>query len=122
MDCVVYNGTRKKEYRHISCKKQYITEPIDVYSLEVEGGTYVADGIITHNCIYTWRDVNIDDFKNRQNVNGTVVYELNENYRNSRDILNYAKWIISKTSDSPPDESMFMRGTRGQLDRIELNY
>lgn len=117
--------------RHPECIKpvEYLVvdEAQDVSENEWEFFDMLApDGFFMvgdeRQCIYTWRDVNIDDFKNRQNVSGTVVYELNENYRNSRDILNYAKWIISKTSDSPPDESMCMRGTRGIVDRIELNY
>ena len=33
----------------------FIKEPIKVYSLQTEGGTYIADEIVTHNCIYQFK-------------------------------------------------------------------
>ena len=58
MEVIVYdkNAPHKKRYEKISkIEYKYITEPIKVYSLEVEGGTYIADDIVTHNCIYGFR-------------------------------------------------------------------
>lgn len=58
MEVIVYDRTksRRKRYEKISkIEYKHITEPIKVYSLEVEGGTYVADNIVTHNCIYGFR-------------------------------------------------------------------
>ena len=40
--------------------KKYITDSRKVYSLEVEGGNYIADGIVTHNSIYGGQVANLD--------------------------------------------------------------
>jgi hypothetical protein len=72
----------------ISCEKTFITEPIKVYCLNVEPyHYYVADDILTHNCIYAFRGADgdifdsLDDFKR---------YKLTVNYRSFQEILDYA--------------------------------
>lgn len=100
MDVLVYDkgkgSHRNKHYEQIvKVEHKYITEPIKVYSLETEGGTYIGDRIMTHNCIYSFRGANyhyITDFdKMWDNV---TVYNLPTNYRCSKDIVEASNALV----------------------------
>lgn len=125
MDCVVYdnftNKSTKKRFEHIIGNKQYITTPIEVYGLSVEGETYVADGIVTHNCIYEWRDAKPADFLEVASYEDVYTYSLDENYRNGYRILNFAKDIITRTKSHMYDDSIPMRHTSGKVEWVEFN-
>lgn len=66
----------------------------DVYSLAVEfPETYIADGIITHNSIYSWRQAEPKHFIDLQNK-GFKLYKLEYNYRSHQKILDLASEVI----------------------------
>ncbi len=125
MNCVVYdnnNGSRKKRFVNIkNIKYDWINEPIKVYSIETESGNYIADGILTHNCIYEWRDACPDLFYSIIRRADVKTYSLDENYRNGKEILDYAKWIISRTKSKMSDNSYPMRGVYGNVEHLEYD-
>ena len=47
-------------------------------------------------CIYSWKGSRPDLFYGAAAVYGAKMYQLTENFRNSKEILNFAKWIIEK--------------------------
>lgn len=113
MSCLVYNKELKHKKQYEVIKKvdfNYITTPTKVYSLKVEGGSYVADNIITHNSIYGFNGASPETLLNITKARDVKIYHLNENYRNRPAILNFAKGIIQKigltdTSISIRDEA-----------------
>ena len=125
MNCVVYdsnNGSRKKRFVNIkNIKYDWINEPIKVYSIETESGNYVADGILTHNCIYEWRDASPEIFYSIIRRADVKTFSLDENYRNGKEILDYAKWIISRTKNKMSDNSYPMRGVYGNVEHLEFD-
>ena len=100
MDCVIYDPSSAnhshKYFEHIERVERRFSNEM-VYSLEVEGGTYVADGIVTHNCIYEWNGGRPDILMDLTGRHDFVTYSLNENYRNGPTILRFAKRLINNS-------------------------
>ena len=72
----------------ISVQKDYIKEPIKVYSLKVDvHETYIADDIVTHNSIYIFRGATEDVMDKLQNFK---LYSLDVNYRSNQEIIDFA--------------------------------
>lgn len=96
MSCIVYGSETNHKNLHaekiIKVDKCFIPEdnPKYVCALEVEGGTYVADNIITHNSIFQFRGADgavfskLDDFE---------VFKLKKNYRSLQEIIDYATTV-----------------------------
>lgn len=120
MDCVVYgsntNNHSNKHFEEIISDDRETSNEM-VYSLQVEGGTYVADGIVTHNSLYSWAGAEPEVFEGLKNREGVSVYSLNENYRNGRNILNYARKFAWRAGQD--DDSIAMRSFDGQVYEIE---
>ena len=93
MEVIAYDTISKSRKRYETIKKveyEYISEPIKVYSLDVEGKTYVADGIVTHNCIYGFKGCS-DEFLRMCHADVSfTTYYLNQNYRCAPNILAFA--------------------------------
>lgn len=97
MDFIIMDRKEKTNKRYdkiIEVKREFITEPIIVYSLETEHGTYVTDEIITHNCIYGFRNGDVDNIKYLHQLPEFTTYNLCENYRNTPNIINFAEDFI----------------------------
>ena len=111
MSCVCYESNTSHSNKHYEIikqvKKQFINDPIDVYSLETESGTYVADNIVTHNSIYSFKGADPELFDKLIADPGVSVYSLNENYRNGDKILKFAKKVLGKKNSV--DDSIPMR-------------
>lgn len=74
-----------------------------VYDLDVDIlHNYVANGIVVHNSIYSFRGA---DFRNIVNFEkdypNTKVFNLEQNYRSTQNILDAARSIISKNKSHP---------------------
>lgn len=123
MDCLIYDYTpsnhSRKKFEKIIGTKEKIRNSLEVYSLQVEGGTYVADGIVTHNCIYAWRGSKPYLLTNLSKQDDVVTYDLNENYRNGREILIFAKRLIQPTGMY--DTSVAMREFDGNVVQLDYN-
>ena len=100
----------------------------DVFDLNVEGThNFVANGIVTHNSIFSWRGAdisNILDFK--AHYPDATIIKLEQNYRSTRTILSAADAVIAhnrsrigKTlwTDNPTGEPLEL--TIAQDDRAE---
>ena len=87
--------------------------------LNPNGFLYVGD---TRQCIYEWNGARPDLLENVASAPGVKVYNLNENYRNGYNILNFAKGIITRTKSHMYDDSIPMRSTvPGQVEWVEYN-
>ena len=115
MSCLVYNPElkHKKQYEKITeVNYNFIKSPIKVYSLQVEGGTYVADNIITHNCIYSFTGGSLEWMNRTLNDCDTAIYELNTCYRCPKNIIKFAnKFIIG-------DPDVYFTSTESNLEDL----
>lgn len=69
---------------------------IRVYSLDIDvHHNYIADGILTHNCIYSFQGADVSNFKLLQNLNNTVTLPLDITYRCAKSIVDEAKTVFS---------------------------
>lgn len=75
--------------RIVAVSKQFVSDsqPIQVCALQVEGETYVADGIVTHNSIFQFRGADGAVFTK---LEGFEVCKLKRNYRSYQEIIDYA--------------------------------
>ena len=93
------------EYDANDRKGHYVTitdvtikkEPTTVYGLSVEGyHNYVADGILTHNCIYSFRGSNVNNIMSIREYDTDVqTILLEQNYRSSGTIVRASNAFIS---------------------------
>ena len=75
-----------------------VTKRQHVYDLDIERThNFIANGILTHNCIYTWRGATIEnllEFESDYPEAETVVLE--HNYRSSANLVDAANAVIEK--------------------------
>ncbi|MBI5400642.1 MAG: UvrD-helicase domain-containing protein [Candidatus Yonathbacteria bacterium] len=71
-----------------------------VYDLNIEHThNFIANGIATHNSIYSWRGANLQNILNfEQDYAGSKTIFLEENYRSTQTILAVANDIIKKNT------------------------
>lgn len=103
MSALCYDEDKKnsshKKYDLIT-KKEYIkNKDTRVYSLKVEGQNYVADGIVTHNCIYSFRSADVSIFLDMAKDPQTKVYMMTKNYRSGADIIEFANYFMDSVED-----------------------
>ncbi|MGH8482455.1 MAG: UvrD-helicase domain-containing protein [Nevskiaceae bacterium] len=69
----------------------------EVYDLNVKGThNYVANGIVTHNSIYSWRGAKVENMMRlEKDFPGTQVVRLEQNYRSTGTILKGANKLIA---------------------------
>ena len=90
MEILISQGEKITVDKVVKVKK--IECESDVYHVEVEkAGNMIADGIVSHNCIYEWRGSNNQYIMNFDNdwLNTKIIH-LNTNYRSSADIIETA--------------------------------
>jgi len=79
-------------------------EPYDnfVYSLQVSKyQTYVADSILTHNCIYSFAGASIDSFERFKNKPNTLMLPLSISYRLPLSGVELAKQVYPEIEPNP---------------------
>lgn len=72
--------------------------------------------------IYRWNGADPKYILNLMNENWVKVYDLNENYRNGANILNFAKSIIRLNGIDYRDNSVSMYEKRGRVIDVECSY
>ena len=105
MDFLIHDETQKHKKKYEQIKKveyDFIKEPIKVYSLQTEGGTYIADEIVTHNCIYQFKGASDKYLRNLYLDAKCKTYLLNKNYRCAPNIISYADSLIASMSKLSP--------------------
>ena len=94
---------KNKEYtdKYIIRKPEVITDinyeygNFEVFSLEVEEHhNYVADGILTHNCLYSFAGSDPNSFEALVNRPNTKCLPLSISYRCGKNIVDFAKKIV----------------------------
>lgn len=79
--------------------KVIIDNTVKVYGLKIDPTeTYVADGILTHNSIYSFKGGNVNIFLKLVEDGLFNVFYLTNNYRNSKQVLEMSQQIISQVS------------------------
>ncbi len=74
---------------------EYHKGEVDVYSLDVEDlHNYVADGILTHNCLYSFAGSDPNSFNTLANLPNTVCLPLSISYRCGKNIVKFANRIV----------------------------
>jgi DNA helicase-2/ATP-dependent DNA helicase PcrA len=74
--------------------------PATLYDLDVaEVHNFVANGIVTHNSIYSWRGAEIENIlRFEKDFRGAKVVRLEANYRSTRPILGAASGLIARNA------------------------
>jgi hypothetical protein len=89
----------------------------DVFCISIEGtGTYVGNGILTHNSIFAFKGGDVQIFLSLMNNPDWKAYQLTENYRTAKSILMYANSIVNKADNIIKKNVVFKNENKGQLD------
>ncbi len=91
-------------------------EDTDVYCLEVDGGLYIADDMITHNSIFSFKGGDVNIFLSLMHNEEWQPYFLTENYRTARSILMYANSIVQNADDIIKKDVEFKNENVGSLE------
>lgn len=111
-DSYKYAGTRIKSIEYTNDEKR-------VYSLSVSRShTYVADGVATHNCIYSFMGSDYRSFDELRKLPNTVSLPLSISYRCAQDVVNYAK-RFNKQIEAKPDAPKGMVKFGAKIDEIQ---
>src|SRR5829696_1599072 len=90
-----------------------------VYDLDVEGThNFVADGLATHNSVYSWRGAdirNILDFE--RDYPEAKVVKLEQNYRSTQTILDAANAVVANNA-SRKAKALWTAGGEGERIRV----
>jgi len=114
---VIFNS--KGQPKIVKSVEKIRNQHSQVYDLDVEKThNYIANGIVTHNSIYSWRGArvsNILDFE--KDFPGAKTILLEENYRSTKNILGVANDVIRK-NESRIEKNLFTQNHEGE--KLEL--
>src|SRR3989338_3257327 len=94
----------KNNYDIVEKVERIPAKNVRVYDLDIENThNLIANGIVTHNCIYTWRQAEIENLLSFERIfSKAKVVRLEQNYRSTRTILAAANSVIEKNSNRIP--------------------
>jgi DNA helicase II / ATP-dependent DNA helicase PcrA len=94
-----------------------------VYDLEVDGAhTYVANGVLVHNSIYSFRAADIRNILEFENAfPDTTVIVLEQNYRSTQTILDAANAVIANNFGRKPKELWTEQGIGEKIVRYHAD-
>ena len=86
-----------------------------VFDLDVEKThNFIANGIVTHNCIYSWRGANLKNILSfEKDYPNAKIILLEENYRSTGNILEAANEVIKKNKFRP-EKNLFTKNKTGE--------
>lgn len=86
-----------------------------VYDLDIERThNFIANGIVTHNCIYSWRGASIEHIMNfERDFPDAQILLLAENYRSTKTIIAAANDAISKNVNRR-DKELYTKNEDGE--------
>lgn len=113
----VYEGANRPPWRQIEHIDKYRVKET-VYSLDVDKHhTYIADGLITHNCLYRFAGATPDAFLNPP-IDDTFKRVLSQSYRVPRAVHAFAQGIVDKIRVREPKQYM-PRDFEGDVARLD---
>ena len=91
------------------------TPKIIVFDLNIEKThNFIANDIVTHNCIYSWRGANLRNILNfEKDYPAAKIVLLEENYRSTKNILSAANEVIKKNKYRP-EKNLFTQKPAGE--------
>lgn len=93
-----YTPSWHNTYEQVISIKQ--EEPCEVYSLDIEEDhNYIADGILTHNCIYQFRGTTNEYIKTLAKAPNWKLVKLYRNYRSTKQICDFANKFSKYAKD-----------------------
>ena len=97
MEVLEYDKSNSKGNYSTIIDVSSVQEETMVYGLSIEKyHNYVADGILTHNCVYSFRGSNIDNMMNIRKFDKDVqTILLEQNYRSSNNIVKASNGFIA---------------------------
>lgn len=103
------------DYDVVSKVSHLPTSKIKVYDIDVEKThNFIANGIFTHNCIYSWRGANIKNILTfEKDYKDAKIVLLEQNYRSTQNILEAANEVIKKNKYRP-DKNLFTKNKVGE--------
>ena len=88
-------------YDEVREVKRIPAKNIRVYDLDIgDTHNFIANGIVTHNCIYTWRGAtvgNLLEFDKKYKDTQTIILE--RNYRSTKNLVDAANAVIEKNKN-----------------------
>ncbi len=86
-----------------------------VYDLDIENThNFIANDIVTHNCIYSWRGAEIKNMLHfEKSFPGVQTFFLEQNYRSTKNILAAANQVIEKNNYRIP-KKLFTENKEGE--------
>jgi DNA helicase-2/ATP-dependent DNA helicase PcrA len=101
-------------------RKEYVG---DVYDLNINNThNYIANNIVVHNCIYSWRGADIENILNFENdYPDAKIVLLEQNYRSTKTILGAANNIIKKNKNRR-EKNMFTENAEGEKVSLYTAY
>ncbi len=89
------------EYDVVQAVTQISAKYVRVYDLDIEHThNFIANGIVTHNCIYTWRGASVEnllEFDKEYPEAQTIILE--RNYRSTKNLVDAANAVIEKNKN-----------------------
>ena len=102
-------------YDIVSKVSRIPTSKTEVFDLDIEKThNYIANNIVTHNCIYSWRGANLKNILSfERDYPDAKIVLLEENYRSTQNILEAANTVIKKNKYRP-DKNLFTKNKSGE--------
>jgi len=110
MSVFIQNG-----YDVVTKISKIATNKEKVFDLDIERThNFIANGIVTHNCIYTWRGANIKNMLHfEKDFPNAKIVMLEQNYRSTKNIIEAANNIIEKNIYRVP-KVLFTENVKGE--------
>lgn len=128
MDCLAYVDSYSekkthKQFETVTNVEYFYPEESNytVYSLQTDKHTYIADDIITHNCIYEFNGSEPWLINELADEPGVQTYMMTENFRNGRSIHAFAKTALEYSKANMHDISKPMREAKGKVVKLEYD-
>lgn len=104
----VFNEKTSKYENDVIIETKKIKYVWDVYDLDISRThNFVANNILVHNSIYSWRWANMQNILNfKKDYKEATVIKLEQNYRSTQNIINAANKLI-KNNKTALDKTLF---------------